>query len=221
MDFRLSNRRHVDAAKAFLRKAIKLQGRPPQTITLDGYAASHRAMREMKAEGTLPAGTTLRASKFLNNQVEQDHRGVKLRLGRMLGFKRFQTAAITIGSIELVRRIYKGQFDLGISAPQRSECILPYGTQCSRPVSDIRAGRSRILVRNSANCTAQHAEIELLLIDPTQKLDAAVGPIAATAVTALVPAPDPGSSSAGAPRVSLRSPGEFGIQGLDLRLQCG
>ena len=30
----------------------------------------------------------------------------------MLGFKRFKTAAITIAGIELMRRIYKRQFDL-------------------------------------------------------------------------------------------------------------
>jgi IS6 family transposase len=38
---------------------------------------------------------------------------VKLRIGPMLGFKRFRTAAITIAGIELLRRIQKGQFKLG------------------------------------------------------------------------------------------------------------
>jgi hypothetical protein len=33
----------IGAAKAFFRKAIKSQGSTPQTITLNGYAASHRA----------------------------------------------------------------------------------------------------------------------------------------------------------------------------------
>jgi hypothetical protein len=37
---------------------------------------------------------------------------VKLRIGPMLGFKRFKTAAITIAGIELLLRIRKGQFDL-------------------------------------------------------------------------------------------------------------
>ncbi|MCB8884117.1 hypothetical protein ACELLULO517_28150 [Acidisoma cellulosilytica] len=31
----------------------------------------------------------------------------------MLGFKRFKAASITLAEIELMRRIYKGQFDLG------------------------------------------------------------------------------------------------------------
>src|ERR1700744_4599890 len=112
VDFRLSTRRDVAAAKAFFRKAIKGQGSTPTTITLDGFAASHRAVREMKVDGELPADTKLRSSKYLNNLIEQDHRGVKLRIGPMLGFKRFETAAIIIAGIELLLRIRKGQFDL-------------------------------------------------------------------------------------------------------------
>ena len=113
VDFRLSTRRDVVAAKAFFRKAIKSHGLFPRTITLDGYAASHRAVREMNANGELPDDTTLRSSKYLNNLIEQDHRGVKLRIGPMLGFKLFGTAEITIAGIELLRRIQKGQFNLG------------------------------------------------------------------------------------------------------------
>jgi transposase-like protein len=112
VDFRLSARRDVGAAKAFFRKAIESQGAAAQTITLDGYAASHRAVREMKADGQLLADTKVRSSKYLNNLIEQDHRGVKLRIGPMLGFKWFRTAAITIAGVELLRRIHKGQFDL-------------------------------------------------------------------------------------------------------------
>jgi transposase-like protein len=103
----------VVAAKAFFRKAIKTQQRCPRTITLDGYAASHRAVRELKADGSLPANTRLRSSKYLNNLIEQDHRGVKQRIAVMLGFKEFRNAAITIAGIELLHRIRKGQFGLG------------------------------------------------------------------------------------------------------------
>jgi transposase-like protein len=113
VDFRLSSRRDVAAAKAFFRRAMKSQGSSPAIITLDGYAASHRAVREMKADGEVNGDTKVRSSKYLNNLIEQDHRGVKSRLDPMLGVKRFRTAAITIAGIELVLRIKKGQFNLG------------------------------------------------------------------------------------------------------------
>jgi putative transposase len=44
VDFRLSPRRNVASAKAFFCKAVRSQGRSPETITLDRYAASHRAV---------------------------------------------------------------------------------------------------------------------------------------------------------------------------------
>jgi len=110
IDFRLSAKRD-GAANASFRKAINHQGCPSRAITLDGYAASHGAVREMKADGPLPGDAKLRSLKYLNNLIEQNHCGVKLRLGPMLGLKRFRTAVITIGGIEPLRRIHKEQFN--------------------------------------------------------------------------------------------------------------
>jgi transposase-like protein len=85
VDFRLSPKRDVAAAKAFFRKALRTQDVLPFLITLYGYAASHRAVREMPSENEVWKHTKLRSSKYLNNLVEQDHRGIKSRIGPMLG----------------------------------------------------------------------------------------------------------------------------------------
>src|SRR3954454_18956540 len=86
-------------AKRFFQKAMQGNG-TPRVITLDAYAASHRAVRELKAAGAIPKRVRVRSCKYLNNGIEQDHRRVKQRIGPMLGFKRFDSAAVTISGIE-------------------------------------------------------------------------------------------------------------------------
>jgi putative transposase len=85
----------------------------PRMITLDAYAASHRAVRDLKSEGWLPKRVRVRSSKYLNNMIEQDHRRIKERIRPMLGFQRFESAAVTISGIELVQKIQKQQFKTG------------------------------------------------------------------------------------------------------------
>ena len=59
-------------------------------ITLDGYAASHRAAAQLKTSGILPRRVQVRSCKYLNNVIEQDHWRIKHR-----------TATVTILGIEL------------------------------------------------------------------------------------------------------------------------
>jgi transposase-like protein len=112
VDFMLSERRDVAAAKRFFSKAMKNHP-TPRVITLDAYAASHRAITELKSAGTMPHRVRIRSSKYVNKVVEQDHRRIKHRIRPMLGFKRFETAAIMISGIELAEKIRKGQFKAG------------------------------------------------------------------------------------------------------------
>jgi putative transposase len=112
VDFLLGEHREdIAAAKSFFKKAIG-QHVAPEKITLDGYAATHTAVQELKESTILPMNVCVRTSKYLNNLIEQDHRRVKQRVYPMLGFKRFENAAITISGIELVHKIRKGQFDI-------------------------------------------------------------------------------------------------------------
>src|ERR1700722_5879363 len=51
----------------------------------------------------------VRRIKYLNNMVEQDHRGIKNITKYTLGFKSFESAQATIAGIELHRMLKKGQ----------------------------------------------------------------------------------------------------------------
>jgi len=116
VDFFLSERRDIAAAKRFLQQAIEKRG-VPQKITLDGYAASQVTVGELQKEGTLPTTLLVRTNRYLNNMIEQDHRRVKQRVRVMLGFKRFDHATTTITGIELVHQIEKGQFNVTTLCP--------------------------------------------------------------------------------------------------------
>jgi transposase-like protein len=71
VDFFLSERRDMAAAKWFLQQAIEKRGMP-QKITLDGYAASHGAGRELQEAGILATMVLVRTNRYLNNVIEQD-----------------------------------------------------------------------------------------------------------------------------------------------------
>ena len=98
--------------QAFLRNVAKGQ-REAAKVTLDAYAASHRAVADLKADGELPQRVVVRSSKYLNNLIEQNHRRIKQRLRPMLGLKSVETAAIVISGIALAEKIKKGQFKIG------------------------------------------------------------------------------------------------------------
>jgi transposase-like protein len=55
----------------------------PRVMTLDGYAASHRAVAKLKTSGILPSRVQVRSWKYLNNVIEQDHRRIKQRIWQL------------------------------------------------------------------------------------------------------------------------------------------
>ena len=110
VDFLPSKNLDKAAAVRFFKKAI-CNNEAPEKITLDGSRTSHKAVAELKADGVLPAQTLVRASKYLNNLIEQDHRRAPQRCYPMLGFKTFGNAEVTLSGIELAIKIKKGQFD--------------------------------------------------------------------------------------------------------------
>jgi putative transposase len=92
IDFLLTQQRDEPAAKRFLTQAIRRHG-VPEKITIDGSEANAAAIRSYNAEhGT---AIDIRQIKYLNNIIEQDHRGVKRITRPMLGFKSFDAAQST------------------------------------------------------------------------------------------------------------------------------
>jgi transposase-like protein len=88
VDFFLSRTRDVNAAKAFLRDAMK------NTRHVGHLCGIASQVREMKETGELSQRGRVRSSQYLNNLIEQDHWRVKERARPMLGFKRLDNAAV-------------------------------------------------------------------------------------------------------------------------------
>ncbi len=88
VDARLSATRDLAAAQCFFRQAVETVGRLPTRVTTDGHDAYPRAIRE-----TLGEAVAHRCSRYLNNRIEQDHRGIKQRYYPMRGFGSVAAAA--------------------------------------------------------------------------------------------------------------------------------
>ena len=106
MDFLLTAKRDLAAARRFFERAIDLHGEP-EKVTIDKSGANTAAVQGLISNSGLDI--ELRQSKYLNNLIEQDHRAVKRRTRPMMGFKTFESARKVIAGIETMHMIKKGQ----------------------------------------------------------------------------------------------------------------
>jgi transposase, IS6 family len=110
IDFMLSPRRDLTAAKLFLRLALSGTGRRrPRVINVDGHPAYASAVAELKQRGELGRPCRCRTAPYLNNIIEQDHRFIKKRITASLGFRSAEGAWRTIEGYEAMHLIRKGQ----------------------------------------------------------------------------------------------------------------
>ncbi len=110
LDFLLTAKRDALAAKRFFRKTLRaIHTQTPRVITVDKNPAYPKAIKELKAAKKLPEIVKLRQSKYLNNIVEQDHRGIKRLVKPGMGFGSFNTARRTIRGYEIMNMMRKGQ----------------------------------------------------------------------------------------------------------------
>lgn len=94
VDFLLRARRDKAAVRRYFGKAIHRNG-APETVTMDKSRANLAALQAINAERETPI--KIRQVKYLNNIVEQDHRSIKRRTRRMMGFKDFRCASLATG----------------------------------------------------------------------------------------------------------------------------
>lgn len=74
-----------------------------------GLAGMNAALRRVGSDRRI----RVYRSKYMNNALEQDHRGVKRRIRSMMGFKSLATARAALDGIETAHMIRKGQLGSG------------------------------------------------------------------------------------------------------------
>jgi transposase, IS6 family len=110
IEFMLSAKRDVSAAKRFFKKMMRAEHRRlPFSISVDKNAAYPEAFSTSQAERIVPKDCKLRRVKYLNNVIEQDHRFIKKKVRASQCFKRFHTAERTLEGVESINMMRKGQ----------------------------------------------------------------------------------------------------------------
>lgn len=99
VDFLLTAKRDLAAARRFLERTIGQHGLPDK-VTIDKSGANTAAVKRIQADTGAPI--ELR---------QQDHRAIKRIIRPMLGFKSFRCARILLAGIETMHMIKKGQLD--------------------------------------------------------------------------------------------------------------
>ena len=104
IDSMLSQKRDMAAAQRFFRSAQTVAGRRPEQVTTDGHDSYPRAIAEVLGEKVKH-----RCSRYKNNRIEQDHRGIKQRYYPMLGFKSFPSAQRFCRSFDELRNYFRSR----------------------------------------------------------------------------------------------------------------
>ena len=106
VDFLLTAKRDLAAARRFLERVINLHD-VPEKITIDKSGTNTAAIESVKADTCVDI--LMRQNKYLNNIVEQDHRGIKRVTRPMLGFKSFWSTRIIIAGIQTMHMTRKAK----------------------------------------------------------------------------------------------------------------
>jgi putative transposase len=121
IDSMLSATRDMAAAQRFFRGAKAVVGRTPEQVTTDGHDAYPRAISEV-----LGKQVKHRCSRYKNNRLEQDHRGVKQRYYPMFGFSAFESAKRFCEAFDELRNYFRARRTMNefVSLPRRRELFV-------------------------------------------------------------------------------------------------
>ena len=90
------------AAEAFFKQAEKTTGVTPEQITTDKEPALYPAIKNVFGDSTKH-----RDVKYMNNKLEQNHRGIKSRYKVMKGFKDSWCAMIFCAAFEEIWQFFR------------------------------------------------------------------------------------------------------------------
>ena len=110
LDWMLSKYRNKKSAKRFFKKILgNHRTVDPRVINIDKSPTFPPALNELQASGEAPSKTKLRAIKYLNNSIENDHKFIKSKSRYRQWYQSFSTARNTLDGMETMRMIQKGQ----------------------------------------------------------------------------------------------------------------
>ena len=110
IEFMLSAKRDVSAAKRFFKKMMRADHRRlPFIIGTEKHASYPEAFAVSVKEKVLPPACKLRRVKYLNNVIEQDHRAIRRMWRAALCYRSFYTDERTLEGVEAMHMIRKGQ----------------------------------------------------------------------------------------------------------------
>jgi putative transposase len=104
VDVQLSDTRDLAAAETLFRSAWTVTEMTPERLTTDDHDAYPRAIRNVFGERV-----THRTNRYLNNHLEQDHRGIIQRYCPTGGLRTFATTARFCRVFDEVRAFLRPQ----------------------------------------------------------------------------------------------------------------
>jgi len=118
VDARPRQTRDMDAAQRCSRQALAVARAVPERVTTDGHTASPRAIRQ-----TLGSAVQHRTSRYNNDRIEQDRRGIKQLYYPMRGFGTVASTARFCAGSEEQRQYFR-------AVSQRGECVSLAARRC-------------------------------------------------------------------------------------------